>query len=72
MQLPFSIEDVDHRRCHRAVLLFFEAAEVSTKNPLTPALKATQWKVQWHHLIDAIADVQTPEEFREFMSTICS
>ncbi len=31
--------------------------------PLTPALKATQWKVQWHHFIDAIADGRTPEEF---------
>ena len=31
--------------------------------PLTPALKAIQWKVHWHHFIDAIADGRTPEEF---------
>jgi hypothetical protein len=34
--------------------------------PLAPALKATQWKVHWHHFIDALAEGRTPEEyFRE-------
>jgi hypothetical protein len=41
-----------------------ETVEVEIPDfPLTPALKATQWKVHWHHFIDAIADGRTPEEF---------
>ena len=30
---------------------------------LTPALKATRWKVHWHHFIDALAEGRTPEAF---------
>jgi hypothetical protein len=41
-----------------------ETVEVETPDfPLTPALKATQWKVHWHHFIDAVAEGRTPESF---------
>lgn len=41
-----------------------ETVEVEIPDfPLTPALKATQWKVHWHHFIDALAEGQTPEAF---------
>jgi hypothetical protein len=41
-----------------------ETVEVERPDfPLTPALKATQWKVHWHHFIDAIAEGRKPEEF---------
>ena len=41
-----------------------ETVEVEIPDfPLTPALKATQWKVHWHRFIDAVAEGRTPEEF---------
>ena len=41
-----------------------ESVEIERPDfPLTPALKATQWKVHWHQFIDAVADGRTPEEF---------
>jgi hypothetical protein len=41
-----------------------ESIEVEIPSfPLTPTLKATQWKVHWHHFIDAIAEGRKPEEF---------
>ena len=45
-------------------LAWEETVEVKVPDfPLTPALKATQWKVHWHYFIDAVADGRTPEEF---------
>jgi hypothetical protein len=41
-----------------------ETVEVEIPDfPMTPALKATQWKVHWHHFIDAVAEGRTPEAF---------
>jgi len=41
-----------------------ETVEVEISDfPLTPALKATQWKVHWQHFIDILAEGRTPEAF---------
>ncbi len=41
-----------------------ETVEVEIPDfPLMPPLKATHWKVQWHHFVDAIAEGRSPEAF---------
>jgi hypothetical protein len=43
-----------------------ETVEVEIADfPLTPALKATQWKVHLHHFIDAVAEGEPLKSFSE-------